>query len=65
MFEKGDTNENCQTACLDCVSIHYILNNTLLQSVPQDQKSVKFLRSIITLNQLLQHFKYADEVYLT
>ena len=38
---------------------------TSLQSVPQDQKSVIFLHSVFTLNQLLQHLKYAAEVYLT
>ena len=36
-----------------------------LQSVPQDQKRVIFLHSVFTLNQLLQHLKYAAEVYLT
>ena len=34
------------------------------QSVSRDQKSVNF-SSVISLNQLLQHFKYVAEVYLT
>ena len=35
------------------------------QSVPQDQKSVNFLHNVISLTQLLHHFKHAAEVYLT
>ena len=33
-----------------------------VQSVPQDQKRVNFLQNLISLNQLLQHFKNAAEV---
>ena len=36
-----------------------------LQSEPQDQKSVNSLQGIISITQLLQHFKHAAEAYLT
>ena len=37
----------------------------MLQSVPQDQKSVNSLHDVICITQLLPHFKHAAEVYLT
>ena len=37
----------------------------LLQSGPQDQKSVTFLHSVINLNQLLQNSKITAYVFLT
>ena len=37
----------------------------LLQSGPQDQKSVTFLHSVISLNQLLQNSKNTAYVFLT
>ena len=35
------------------------------QSLPQDQKGLNFLHNVISLNQLLQHFKHASEVNVT
>ena len=37
----------------------------MIQSAPQDQKSVNFLHNVISLTQLLQYFRHAAEVYLT
>ena len=39
--------------------------NTPLQSVPQDQKSVTFSNSVISLNQLLQNSKNTAYIFLT
>ena len=36
-----------------------------VQSVPQDQKSVIFSHSVISLNQLLKTFKYTANIFLT
>ena len=37
----------------------------LIQSVPQDQKSVTFSHSVISLNQLLQNSKNTAYIFLT
>ena len=56
-----------------CSSTRYVLDEAdmhrnfitiikFVQSVPQDQNRVNFLQNLISLNQLLQHFKNAAEV---
>ena len=40
-------------------------NKHTVQSGPQDQKSVTFLHSVISLNQLLQNSKNTAYVFLT
>ena len=37
----------------------------IIQTVPQDQKSVTFLHSVISLNQLLQNSKNTAYIFLT
>ena len=47
--------------------LHFVVNSIIfwLQSVPQDQKSVTFLHSLISLNQLLQNSKNTAYIFLT
>ena len=57
---KKNITRNIQSTLMSKAMVFF-----MLQSVPQDQKSVNSLHDVISITQLLQHFKHAAEVYLT
>ena len=56
--------QRIQFGHISYLHLHFNLSQTI-QSVPQDQKSVTFSHSVISLNQLLQNSKNTAYIFLT